>query len=60
VRTKIIALAAGTFLVYRLPAQADLDAVRLVLDPSTTQVTLTDERSILMDLSEHVAPPRAA
>ena len=59
-RTKIVALSAGTFLAYRLPAHADLAALRVELDPSTGQVTLTDDRSILMDLSEHLAPPRAA
>ncbi len=59
-RTKIIAFAAGTFLSYRLPVDTDVAAVRIEQDPSTGRVTLTDDRSILMDLTEHLYEERAA
>lgn len=59
-RTKLIALAAGTFLSYRLPAGTDVATVRVDQDPSTGRVTLTDDRSVLMDLTEHLYEQRAA
>jgi hypothetical protein len=58
-RTKLIPLAAGTFVVYRLPAATDAAAVRIEQDGATGRLLLTDDRTLLMDLSERVQP-RAA
>lgn len=59
-RTKIIAFASGAFLSYRLPASTDLALVRIEHDSATRRVTLTDDRSIMMDLTEHLYEERAA
>ena len=59
-RTKLIPLAAGTFITYRLPAATDLAAARIEHDGATGSVVLTDDRTLLMDLSERLYTPRAA
>lgn len=57
-RTKIISFAAGTVLTYLLPASTVLSGIRFDQDPSSLAVTLTDDRSLSMDLTEHLAPRR--
>ena len=59
-RTKLIPLAAGTFITYRLPAATDVAAVRIEQDGATGRVVLTDDRTLLMDLSERIHQQRAA
>ena len=59
-RTKLIPLAAGTFITYRLPAATDVASVRIEQDGATGRVVLTDDRTLLMDLSERIHPQRAA
>lgn len=51
-RTKIVALASGTLIVYQLPHETDLTKVEIVNEKAG--LVLTDEHHLRMDLSEPV------
>jgi hypothetical protein len=50
-RTKILSLSSGTLLVYQLPDNVELDALKFVV--SEAQLSLTDGRGFTMNLAEH-------
>ena len=52
-RTKILSLSSGTLIVYRLPREVDLDALKLDAGIGS-QMVLTDGGSFHMDVSESV------
>ena len=52
-RTKILSLASGSLIVYRLPREVDLDALKLDIGISS-QMVLTDGADFHMDVSESV------
>ena len=52
-RTKLIALASGTLIVYELPAEVDVEAVRIE-QPGGHTVFATDGSKFRMDLSERL------
>jgi hypothetical protein len=52
-RTKILSLGSGTLIVYRLPQELDLDALKLDTGIGS-QIVLTDGASFHMDVSESV------
>ena len=52
-RTKVISIASGTFIVYQLPVTVLLDSVKFSLDEDGGSV-LTDEVGFSMDVSESV------
>lgn len=52
-RTKILALASGTFMVYQLPGTVLLDSVRFNLDQDGGLV-LSDDGGFSMDASETI------
>lgn len=50
-RTKVVSIVSGTFIVYQLPVTARLDSMRFSLDQDGGLV-LTDEGGFSMDVSE--------
>ena len=52
-RTKLIALASGSLIVYQLPSETDLEAVEIRQSGAHT-IWLTDGRKLKMDLSERI------
>lgn len=52
-RTKILAIASGTFMVYQLPATVLVDSVRFTLDQDGG-LALSDDGGFTMDASETV------
>ena len=60
-RTKLISLSAGTLIVYLLPAQTQLDALRLE-ERGKHRLVLTDGVALEMDMTDRVdgvASPRS-
>ena len=53
VRTKILSLGSGSLIVYRLPREVDLDALKLDMGLGS-EVVLTDGAGFHMDVSESV------
>jgi hypothetical protein len=49
-RTKLLALASGTLIVYQLPDSVALDAIRFV--SNGRQLTVTDGKAFVMNLAE--------
>lgn len=59
-RTKIVAIASGTVIVYQLPAHVSLASLRI--ESEGNSLVARDEGSFRMDLSEgqmHAAPAQA-
>lgn len=52
-RTKLISLHTGTVIVYELPRELEVEALRLE-QPSGHQILLTDDEKFRMDLSERI------
>jgi len=52
-RTKIVSLSSGTFLVYRLATDVDLTQLTIESD-GCSNVCLTDGRELSIDLTENV------
>ena len=52
-RTKLISLHSGTVIVYELPGDVEIEAIRLQ-QPAGHQIVLCDDRKFHMDLSERV------
>ena len=52
-RTKVLSLSSGTLIVYRLPREVDLEALKLEAGIGS-QTMLTDGSSFHMDVSESV------
>ena len=52
-RTKLIALASGTCLIYQLPAELDLDDLRIHQAPAHA-LLLTDGGTFRMDITDRV------
>jgi hypothetical protein len=52
-RTKLISLHTGTVIVYELPGEVEVEALRLE-QPSGTEIILTDDQKFRMDLSERI------
>ncbi len=52
-RTKLISLHAGTVIVYELPPEVEIEALRLE-QPSGTEIVLTDDAKFRMDMSERI------
>ncbi len=50
-RTKVIAIASGTLLVYLLPAKFSVDDARI--EVRETKLVLTDSHGLEVNLSEH-------
>jgi hypothetical protein len=55
-RTKILSLASGTLLVYQLPDDVALEALKFVA--AEGRVTLTDGKEFMMNLAEHTRDGR--
>lgn len=49
-RTKVFSIASGTLIVYRLPAETDMEAIQFVNRDG--ELTLTDGSKVCMDLAE--------
>ena len=52
-RTKLVAIASGTLMVYELPAEVNLEKLRIE-QPNVHAVLLTDGVSFQMDLAERL------
>ncbi len=52
-RTKLIAIASGSLMVYELPKDVDLDEIRIE-QPNTHRVIATDGAGFTMDLGERI------
>ena len=52
-RTKILSLSSGTLIVYQLPREVDLDALKLDAGIGS-QMVLTDGASFHMDVGENI------
>ena len=52
-RTKLIAVASGSMIIYELPKDVELEEVR-VEQPSVHSVVATDGKSFTMDLAERI------
>ncbi|MBI3556288.1 MAG: hypothetical protein HY074_08495 [Deltaproteobacteria bacterium] len=51
VRTKLVAVSSGTLMVYELPLETDMQAIRLIFEKDG-KLALTDGKKLHSDLSE--------
>lgn len=50
-RTKIVSIASGTFMLYQLPKDADLEAAKF--EAHDAELVLTDGQTLKMNMAEH-------